>query len=78
VPSGAPSPLSPLARVMENPLMTLNGAATPALFIGLTPGLVGLYQVNFQVPAQLQDGDYTLLISASGTVANKTILPVKN
>ncbi len=78
VPSGAPSPVSPLARVMENPPLTLNGASLPALFMGLTPGLVGLYQVDFQVPAPLQDGDYTLLISAGGTVANKTILPVKN
>jgi uncharacterized protein (TIGR03437 family) len=77
VPSGSPSPSSPLAYVTNTPALTLNGNSIPLLFAGLTPGLVGLYQINFQVPAMLAAGNYTLAISQNGTVSNSTLLPVQ-
>jgi uncharacterized protein (TIGR03437 family) len=46
--------------------------------VGLTPTLVGLYQIDFQVPQTLANGNYTLSIAQSGTVSNNTLLPVKN
>jgi uncharacterized protein (TIGR03437 family) len=78
VPSGAPSPSSPLANVLDTPVVTLNDNQVLLQFAGLTPGAVGLYQINFQVPQPLGDGNYTLLIAQSGTVSNQTILPVMN
>jgi hypothetical protein len=77
VPTGAPSPSSPLANVVDQPALTLNGAPTPILFAGLTPGLVGLYQINVTLPAGLADGNYEVGVSQSGVVSNTTLLPVK-
>ena len=76
--SGAPSPSSPLANAVDAPMLTLNGNRVPVIFGGLTPTLAGLYQIDFQVPQPLPDGNYTLLITQGGTVGNNTILPVKN
>ena len=78
VPTGAPSPSNPLARVLDTPILTLNNTMVPVAFAGLTPGLVGLYQINFQLPAPLADGNYELFISQSGTLSNQTVLAVKN
>ena len=44
------------ATVVNAPTLTLNGSSVPVLFAGLTPGLVGLYQINMQVPAGLPWG----------------------
>jgi len=76
VASGSPSPSSPLARPTDKPTLTINGANVPILFVGLTPTLVGLYQVNFQVPADTPAGDLQLLLVQSGGQSNATILPV--
>jgi len=78
VPSGTASPSNPPANVLDTPVLTLNSAQIPLLFAGLTPGLVGLYQIDFQVPQPLADGNYELLISQSGIVSNQTLIPVKN
>jgi len=77
VASGAASPSNPLARVADNPTLTLNGNSIPVLFAGLTPTLVGLYQINFQIPAALTAGNYTLAVSENGVAANQTTLAVK-
>jgi uncharacterized protein (TIGR03437 family) len=73
--SGAASPGSPLALPSLAPMLTLNGAVYPIAFAGLTPGLVGLYQMNFQVPAGLPAGNLTLVVNQNGTPSNRTVLP---
>ncbi len=73
--SGAASPLSPLALPTIPPTLTINGAPSPIAFAGLTPGLVGLYQLNFQVPAGLPAGDITIVVTQSGQPSNHTVLP---
>jgi uncharacterized protein (TIGR03437 family) len=77
VPSGTASPSNPLANVVNTPVLTLNGTQIPILFAGLTPTLVGLYQINFQVPQTFTTAEYQLLISQNGTVSNQTILSVQ-
>jgi uncharacterized protein (TIGR03437 family) len=77
VPSGTASPSDPPAKVLDTPLLSLNGATVPINFAGLTPTLVGLYQINFQLPTELKTGNYELTISQSGTISNKTILQVQ-
>ena len=76
VASGAASPSNPVANVADPPVLTLDGNPISILFAGLTPGLVGLYQVNFQVPATLAAGNYNLQLTQSGTASNTTLLPV--
>jgi adhesin/invasin len=73
--SGAASPGSPLALPSVTPVLTLNGSVYPIAFAGLTPGLVGLYQMNFQVPAGLPAGDLTLRVTQNGQLSNQTVLP---
>jgi uncharacterized protein (TIGR03437 family) len=77
VASGSASPADPPARVADPPVLTLNGNPINLLFAGLTPGLVGLYQVNFQVPTDLATGNYELALTQSGIPSNKGVLAVK-
>ncbi len=77
--SGQPSPNAPnLAQPIDQPTMTLNGVNVPVSFAGLTPTLVGLYQVNFQVPANAPNGDLQLVLTQTGGASNTTVLPVHN
>jgi uncharacterized protein (TIGR03437 family) len=73
--SGAASPVSPLAMPSVMPTLTINGTPSAIAFAGLTPGLVGLYQMNFQVPSGLPAGDITLVVTQSGQPSNQTVLP---
>jgi uncharacterized protein (TIGR03437 family) len=78
VADGAASPSSPLAHPLVTPVLSLNGSNVPIAFVGLTPGFVGLYQMNFQVPPGTPNGNPPLLVSQSGVVSNSTTLPVHN
>jgi uncharacterized protein (TIGR03437 family) len=72
VPTGVPTPSSPPSRVTDVPLhafgLLLGGtiigcsSCTPPkiLFLGLTPGLVGVYQINFVVPASVPTSDASI------------------
>jgi uncharacterized protein (TIGR03437 family) len=37
-------------------VVSIGGAAIPAAFAGLTPGFIGLYQVNVGIPTSLPPG----------------------
>ena len=78
VPSGNAAPASPpLAETTTKPVVTIGGMQSSLLFSGLVPGLVGLYQINLQVPTgvtpgnavplQIQMGNFTS--SAAVTIA---------
>jgi uncharacterized protein (TIGR03437 family) len=79
VASGTASPSTTLASALDNVTLTLNGTpVTNIIYAGLTPTLVGLYQVNFQVPANVPNGDLVLMMTQTSGVSNSTILPVHN
>ncbi len=48
---GATTPADPPARTVRPVEVLVNGVAQQVLFAGLTPGSVGLYQVNFMLVA---------------------------
>jgi uncharacterized protein (TIGR03437 family) len=75
--SGAPAPGSaPLAVVSAQPSVTVDGNPSEIFFAGLTPGAVGLYQINFRVPAA-RSGSVDLVVTQNGIAANPTKLPVQ-
>ncbi len=78
VASGAPAPSSPLAEVAMEPTVTVGSQPSNVVFAGLTPGFVGLYQVNFQVPPSSASGELQVDVTQNGVAANPTLLPVSN
>jgi uncharacterized protein (TIGR03437 family) len=85
--SGAPAPGSPnFATTTTTPVVTIGGQAAQAIFSGLSPGFVGLYQVNVTVPPGLSAGNQPITIAIGGqtspsqtaaTPAQTIVLPVK-
>ena len=73
VATGTPSPAT---QVVIAPTVTVDGQSSPVLYAGLTPGGIGLYQINFQVPASTKPGNVTVVVSQGGVTANQTTLPV--
>ena len=79
VASGTASPSTNLATPIDAPTLTLNGAPAPnILFAGLTPTLVGLYQIDLQVPASAPNGDLQLVLTQTSGQSTSTVLPVHN
>ncbi len=77
VKSGDPAPgAEPLARVTLAPTVMVDGENGDIGFAGLSPGFVGLYQVNFTVPSNAKNGDLNLVLIQNGVTANITKLPV--
>jgi uncharacterized protein (TIGR03437 family) len=77
VATGAQSPSAPPAVVITQPVLTVDGQIATVLFAGLTPGGIGLYQVNFTVPANARTGDLEVVIKQGDVVANSTKLKVQ-
>jgi uncharacterized protein (TIGR03437 family) len=77
VPTGAAAPVSePLARVTLQPTVTVDGQSASLAYAGLTPGSVGLYQINFQVPQNANSGDLNVVVAQGGVMSNTTQLSV--
>ena len=78
VQAGVASPSSPLASVTVPATVTVGGEPAKVQFAGLTPGLVGYYQINFQVPTDAKAGSLQLDISQMGVASNSSLLVVGN
>jgi uncharacterized protein (TIGR03437 family) len=66
-PTGDGGPVTPLARALTAVRVTLAGLQCDVQYAGLAPGLVGVYQVNFRVPANVPNGSQELALTAGGT-----------
>ena len=53
--------------------VSLGGAVLPSAFAGLTPGFIGLYQVNVQVPLSTPPGLDLPLQLRQGAAAGNTV-----
>jgi uncharacterized protein (TIGR03437 family) len=57
VADGAAAPSNPPASAVNQVTLTVGNQTANVLFAGLTPGLAGLYQINFYVPLGTPAGD---------------------
>jgi uncharacterized protein (TIGR03437 family) len=75
VTTGAAAPANPLSKAALPVAATLGGKPADVLFAGLTPGFVGLLQVNLKVPG-LGAGDHPLVITLGGVASNPALVAV--
>jgi uncharacterized protein (TIGR03437 family) len=72
IPNGAPSPAVPLSQVQSLATATIDGQPADVQFAGLTPGYVGLCQVNLTVPPKTAPGEHRLVLNI-GVVASNAV-----
>jgi uncharacterized protein (TIGR03437 family) len=71
--SGDPAPASPLTTTAVTPTITIGGQSAQVLFSGLTPGFVGLYQLNVVVPQGSGTGLQPMVLTIGGVTASTQI-----
>jgi uncharacterized protein (TIGR03437 family) len=77
--TGAPSPGNPPAKAKITPTVTIGNVNAAVTFAGLTPGAVGLAQVNVMVPQNLPSSStLPLVIDFNGSSSQPVNLPVKS
>lgn len=72
VASGAAAPDSPPSATTNPVTVTIGGQDAPVSFAGLTPGLVGFYQINTVVPPGVTPGDAPVVVSVAGQSSPST------
>lgn len=77
VQTGQAAPVDPPAKAVTTVTATTGGQNAVVHFAGLTPGFVGLYQVNVQIPAGVAPGTTQLVILQSGVPSNTVTLAVR-
>jgi uncharacterized protein (TIGR03437 family) len=75
VATGTAAPSSPLSRTLQAITATIGGQPASVSFAGLTPGFVGLVQVNLVVPA-LTSGSYPVVLKANAFTSNAPLITV--
>ena len=75
VKTGDGSTGSPLLGTKAQTTVTVGGKAAQVSFSGLTPGGVGLMQLNFVIPS-LTAGDYPLVVTVGGVSSNALTMTV--
>ena len=78
VPAGEVTPLGTLASVVNSVTATIGGVPAVVAFAGLTPGFVGLYQVNVEIPADAEPGSAVpLVLTQNGVLSNTVTIAVE-
>ena len=75
VPTGSPASGNPVSNAKVVPTVTIGGANATVQFAGMTPGFVGLGQINLVVP-KLDKGNYPVVIKQGGTMSNNPSMSV--
>jgi uncharacterized protein (TIGR03437 family) len=74
--TGSPAPMNPLAVALNKPTVSIGGVDVPVAFYGLTPGEVGVYQINVKVPNNVPTGLSVPLAISQGSFATTLSLRV--
>jgi len=76
VQTGLAAPSAPLANTSSPATVSLGKSNATVAFSGLTPGGVGLFQINFEVPRGLKPGPTDLVVTQGTASSNVSQLPV--
>ena len=76
VPSGEVTPLGTLASVVKSVTAIIGGVPAIVDFAGLTPGFIGLYQVNARIPQNAPLSDQVDLYLVQDEVRGNTVTTV--
>jgi uncharacterized protein (TIGR03437 family) len=75
--SGEPTGSSTFSTTLVAPSVTVGGRPAQVIFSGLTPGVVGLYQVNAILAADTPTGDQQVTVSIDGVPSKPSVQPVQ-
>jgi uncharacterized protein (TIGR03437 family) len=74
--TGAKAGSDRLSRTIQQVTAAIDGRAAAVSFAGLAPGLVGMLQVNLQVP-DLAPGDRALVVTVGGSASNSALISIR-
>ena len=75
--AGQPASLTVLSPTTVSPQVSIGGLSASVAFSGLTPGYIGLYQINAVVPNGVPAGGADLVIQANGVSSNTAKVQVR-
>jgi uncharacterized protein (TIGR03437 family) len=78
VSDGTPGPINPFSTVTNTISVFIDGLPATTSFAGLAPQLIGLYQINVEVPAGVSSGNVYLDISGPDSTTIEALLPIKS
>jgi uncharacterized protein (TIGR03437 family) len=58
--------------------VTVGGTPATVQFIGITPGLAGVVQVNFVVPTSIGTGIQPVVVSLGGVSSPSAVITITN
>ena len=73
---GAPGPANPLSLASNVITAFIDGQAATISFAGLAPGLIGLDQINVQIPTGVRNGNVTLEIDGPDYITIESSIPI--
>ncbi len=76
VADGTPGPANPTSSAVASLAAYLDGKTVNVSFAGLAPTLVGLYQMNLQIPATVRSGDRYLDIAGPDSYNSEAVIPI--
>ncbi|WP_155121611.1 BACON domain-containing protein [Bryobacter aggregatus] len=75
VPTGMSAPLAPLSIPQAPVSVSIGGVPAKLYFAGLTPGLIGVFQINVQIP-ELPAGEHPLQVKVGSSNSNAATIIV--
>jgi uncharacterized protein (TIGR03437 family) len=78
-PTGALASSTTLSYTSGTVTASIGGVSAPVSFAGLSPGFLGLYQVNVQIPAKSPTGSAVpVTISIGGSISNQATIAISS
>lgn len=75
LPTGSPASSNPLSNATVVPTVTIGGANAVVQFAGMSPGFVGLGQINMVIP-KLANGTYPVVVTQGSQSSNNPVMSV--